>query len=213
MSGKYKVYPNVRIGKNAQIDDNIVIGYPPKGKKPGEIRTVIGDNAFIRSHTVIYAGNRIGDGFSTGHNVLIRELNNIGNNVSIGSHTVVEHRTKIMDNVRIHSNCFICEYSILGKKVWIGPCVIFTNALHPLCPHLKKCIKGPAVREGAKIGAGSILLPRVEIGKGSLIGAGAVIVKDIPQNKVAVGSPGRVIKDISRLRCPFGYTKHPYRPK
>jgi len=35
----------------------------------------------------------------------------------------------------------------------------------------------------------------VTIGRGSVIGAGAVVVRDIPEYKVAVGNPARVVKD------------------
>jgi UDP-3-O-[3-hydroxymyristoyl] glucosamine N-acyltransferase len=53
--------------------------------------TIIGNGAVIRSHTVIYAGNVIGDRFQTGNKANIRELNRIGNDVSIGTLSVVEH--------------------------------------------------------------------------------------------------------------------------
>ena len=72
---------NVSIGKNPTIGEYVDIGLYPEG-----LKTVIGDAATIRSHTVIYAGNKIGNDFQTGHGILIRENNVIGNNVSIGSH-------------------------------------------------------------------------------------------------------------------------------
>ena len=94
-----KIYKNVKIGKNCEIGDFVIIGVPSKGKKNGELKTVIGDNAVIRSHTVIYAGNVIGDNFQTGHHVMIREENNVGNNVSIGTDTVLEHLVNIDNGV------------------------------------------------------------------------------------------------------------------
>jgi acetyltransferase-like isoleucine patch superfamily enzyme len=51
----YRLYPNVQLGENVQIGDYVIIGHPPRGKGPGELPVVIGDNAVIRSHTVIYA--------------------------------------------------------------------------------------------------------------------------------------------------------------
>ncbi len=127
----FKVYPNVILGKNVIIGDYCIIGHPPKGKKSGELKTVIGDNAVIRSHTVIYAGNEIGSNFQTGHHVLIRAHNKIGRNVSIGTNSVIEHHIRIADGVRMHTSVFIPEYSELKKSCWIGPNVVFTNALHP----------------------------------------------------------------------------------
>ncbi len=82
----YKIYKNVKTGKNCEIGIYVVIGFPPKGKKDGDLETIMGDNAIIRSHTVIYAGNEIGDNFQTGHGTFLREVNKIGNNVSVGTH-------------------------------------------------------------------------------------------------------------------------------
>ena len=33
---EHKIYPNVSIGKNAVIEEYVIIGVPPRGKKPGE---------------------------------------------------------------------------------------------------------------------------------------------------------------------------------
>ena len=43
------------------------------------------------------------------------------------------------------------------------------------------------------IGAGTIVLPRVEIGNRVVIGAGSVITKSIPENSVVVGNPAKAI--------------------
>lgn len=56
--------------------------------------------------------------------------------------------------------------------------------------------KGIRVREGAWIGANSIILPGVVIGKNSVIGAGSVVTKSIDDYSIAVGCPARVIGRI-----------------
>jgi acetyltransferase-like isoleucine patch superfamily enzyme len=201
MKDNVKILKNVKIGKDAQIQDFVIIGVPPKGKSEGELETIIGDNAIIRSHSVIYAGNKIGDNFQTGHGVTIREQNVIGSNVSIGTKSVIEHHVKIEDNVRIHSQAFVPEFCLLKKNSWIGPKVVFTNAKYPKSMDAKKTLRGPIVEEDAKIGANSTILPGVTIGKGSLIGAGSVVAKNIPAKKVATGNPAEVIKDIGSLKA------------
>jgi acetyltransferase-like isoleucine patch superfamily enzyme len=205
-----KIYPNVEIGEGAEIGDFCIIGLPPKGKAPGELVTRIGKGAVIRSHTVIYAGNEIGEGFNSGHSALIREENKIGDHVSIGSHTVIEHHLEIQDGVRIHSQAFVPEFTVLEKGCWIGPNVVFTNAYHPLCKHVKECLKGATVRSGAKIGANTTVLPDVEIGAGALVGAGSVVVKDVEPGAVMAGVPARKLKDISELTCPYDLCERPY---
>ena len=48
------------------------------------------------------------------------------------------------------------------------------------------------------IGGNVVVLPGVKIGDNCVIGAGSVVVKDIPENSVAVGNPCKVIKKIEQ---------------
>lgn len=210
MTETFRIYKNVILGPDTSIGDYVILGVPPGGKTEGELETRIGANAVIRSHTVIYAGNVIGSGFATGHGALVRESNAIGNRVSIGSHSIVEHHVTIEDGVRIHSGAFIPEFSVLEEGCWIGPHVVFTNVLHPLCPEVSKCIKGPTIHRGAKIGANSTLLPSVVVGEMALVAAGSVVVHDVPARAVVAGNPAKVIKSIDELGCPWEYVAHPY---
>lgn len=205
-----RIYPNTRLGAGTVVGDWVIIGEPPKGCAEGELETVIGANSVIRSHTVIYAGNTIGDNFQTGHGALVREKNTIGNNVSIGSHTVIEHHLDIANGVRIHSAAFLPEYTVLEEDAWIGPHVVFTNVLHPMCHGVAKCIKGPRICRGAKIGAASVILPHVVVGAMSVVGSGSVVVDDLPQRVVAAGNPAKIIRSIDEIKCPWEYVEHPY---
>ena len=195
------IFENVTVGEDSLIEAWVILGEPPRGHAAGELSTVIGRQAVIRSHSVIYAGNRIGERFQTGHGVMLRELNEIGDDVSIGTHSIIEHHVKIGQQVRIHSNVFIPEYSIIEAGAWIGPNVVFTNALYPLSRDAKQTLTGPHILAGAKIGANATLLPGVIIGKNALVGAGAVVVAHVPDGKVVVGNPARVIKDVSEIEA------------
>lgn len=193
------LHPNVSIGEGGRVEEFVVIGVPPSGVGSGGLRVLIGPNARIRSHSVLYAGNTIGERFQSGHGVLVRESNEIGDDVSIGSHTVIEHHVRIGNRARVHSNAFIPEFSIIEEGAWIGPNVVLTNALYPLSPGAKSHLRGPLIRAGAKIGANATLLPGVSIGRGALVGAGAVVVHDVPDGAVVVGNPARVVKQITDI--------------
>jgi acetyltransferase-like isoleucine patch superfamily enzyme len=193
------IHSNVHLGEGHQISEFVIVGAPPRDLRPGELETSIGPHAILRSHTVIYAGNRIGARFQTGHAVMVRELNEIGDDVSIGTQSIIEHHVKIGNRVRIHSGVFIPEYSVLEDDTWIGPKVVFTNAVYPLSSDSKSSLKGPHLMTGSKIGGNSTLLPGVVIGRNALVGAGAVVVDDVPDDKVVVGNPARIVRDVREL--------------
>ena len=183
-----------------QIGGFVIIGEPPAGTRPGEmVETHMGPGALVRSHTVIYAGNRIGANFQTGHGVLIREFNEIGSDVSVGSGSIIEHHVKIGNRVRMHSGVFIPEFSTIEDDCWFGPHVVLTNARYPGSPDAKANLKGPVIGRGAKIGANATILPGVVIGSGALVGAGAVVSKDVPPGVVVAGVPAREINRIANL--------------
>jgi acetyltransferase-like isoleucine patch superfamily enzyme len=198
------IYPNVKLGKNCIVEDFVIIGASPRGYETGELETTIGDNPVIRSHTVIYAGNKIGDNFQTGNKANIREFNEIGDDVSIGTLSVVEHHVKIGNKVKIHTQAFIPEFTILEDECWIGPNVVITNAKYPKSPNVKFKLKGAHIMKYAIIGANSTLLPGIIIGEYSLVGAGSVVTKDVPSGCVVAGNPAKIINSIDKL---------PYREK
>ena len=92
-----------------------------------------------------------------------------------------------------------CEIFI-GDHVMIGPNVVLATGTHPVNPRLRyqqaQYNLPIHIEENVWIGAGSVVLPGVTIGKNSVIGAGSVVTKDIPANVVAAGSPCRVLRQI-----------------
>jgi len=195
----YRIFEKVLFGHGTVLEDFCIVGAPPRGLRDGELPTIIGDNAVIRSHTVIYAGNVIGNNFQTGNKVNIRESNRIGDDVSIGTLSVVEHHVTIGNRVRVHTQVFIPEFSVLEDGCWIGPNVVLTNAKYPQSPGVKDRLKGPVVRAGAKLGANATLLPGVIVGENALVGAGSVVVRDVPAGAVVAGNPARVIRHVADL--------------
>lgn len=206
---KYLICKNVHLGKNIQIQPGVVIGLPPYGKKNGEFETIIGDNAIIRSNTIIYAGVKIGNDFQTGHNVVIRENNEIGDGFNIWNNSVLSPHNKIGNRVKIHCNCFV-ESSLLEDGVFLAPGVVITDDLHPVCPKWKECVGGVTVGKNVSIGGNVTLLPGVIIGHNSLVGAGSVVTKNVPSDSVVVGNPAKVIKKMEHLKCQKKLFQRPY---
>ena len=54
----------------------------------------------------------------------------------------------------------------------------------------------PIIGDNVTLGVNVTIIGGVTIGNNVVIGAGSVVVKDIPDNCVAVGNPCRVIKTL-----------------
>src|SRR3989338_7306492 len=145
---KKLTYKNVLLGKNPTIEPNVQLGISAADLPP----LVIGDDARIRSGTVIYAATQIGHHLETGHYVVIREKNEIGDHFSIWAHSVVDYGCKIGNGVKIHTSCYVAQYTCIEDNVFLAPGVIIANDFHPGSKFSRRCMKGPVIKKGAQIG-------------------------------------------------------------
>lgn len=87
----------------------------------------------------------------------------------------------------------------LGNNVHITEGVRFLNhdagvlIFKKVIPDLE-ITKPICVGNDVYIGTNAMILPGVKIGNKVIIGAGAIVTKDVPDNSVVVGVPGRVIE-------------------
>lgn len=174
----------VSIGKGSTIQDNVILG----STEDGELE--IGENAIIRSGSVIYSKVRIGNNFKGGHNILVRENTEIGDNVLVGTNSVVEGDCKIGKNVAIQTGVYVTKYTVIEDGVFMGPFCVTTNDKYMF---YGAELKGPVIKEGAKIGANVTILPGIVIGRGAVVGSGAVVTKDVADGEVVAGNPARRI--------------------
>ena len=112
-------------------------------------------------------------------------------------------KISIGEKSRIHGTCIHAYTSIsIGRHCLIAAnCQIIDSSGHDLSfddVYNRVNTVGdsrPIVIEDAVwIGANSIILPGVTIGKGSVVAAGSVVVKDVPAMSVVAGNPAKVIK-------------------
>lgn len=112
-----------------------------------------------------------------------------GYNIELGENTYINFNCNFVDDGKI----------IIGKNVLFGPSVTIATVGHPLDPTMREYMYTAPVKIGDNvwIGAGAVICPGVTIGNGSVIGAGSVVVKDIPENCIAVGNPCKVLREIN----------------
>ena len=102
-------------------------------------------------------------------------------------------------NVFINYGCKLVDGGAItiGDDVLIGPGCTIVTANHAVDPVRRRKgymrLKPVTIGDNVWIGAGVTICPGVTIGRDSVIGAGSVVVKDIPEDSVAVGNPCRVI--------------------
>ena len=114
--------------------------------------------------------------------------------------------TYINPNVIMVKDKYSTEVIIrIGDRVAISPGVIIISASAPNNSLLKdnyyvkkNLIKteNVIIKNDVWVGAGSIILPAITIGKESIIGAGAVVTKDVPERSIVAGIPAKIIRRI-----------------
>jgi maltose O-acetyltransferase len=128
----------------------------------------------------------------------------VGTNVDIQTPFYCDYgcHIEVGNNFFANFNCVFldCNYIRMGDNVFLGPAVQIYAAFHPILASER--IKGPelalpvTIGDNVWIGGGSIISAGVTIGSNTTIGAGSVVVKDIPENVVAVGNPCKVIRKL-----------------
>lgn len=153
----------------------------------------------------------IGESTRVWAQVQIREGAKIGRNCIIGRNTYIDFDVCVGDNVKIQNNSSLYVGLTVEDGVFIGPHVIFTNDKLPRAINPNGTLKSAAdwhvgktlVRYGAALGAGTVVVTGVTIGRWAMVGSGSVVSKDVPDHALVVGNPARVIGWVSAtgVRC------------
>ena len=114
-----------------------------------------------------------------------------GYNIEIGENFFANHNMVVLD----------CAKVKFGNNVFVAPNCGFYTAGHPIDAERRnqglEYAYPITVGDNVWIGAGVQVMPGVTIGSNVVIGGGSVVVKDIPDNVVAVGNPCRVVRSIT----------------
>jgi acetyltransferase-like isoleucine patch superfamily enzyme len=113
--------------------------------------------------------------------------------VSIGANCAINHGVFILGNAGIT----IGENVVLSAR-----CMLMDAGLSPDGdfgrPETRHYDNRPIVIEdGAWIGAGSIILQGVTVGRSSIVGAGSVVTRDVPPLTIVAGNPARVVRHLA----------------
>lgn len=134
------------------------------------------------------------------------------NRFEIGKRTTIEDFTTINngsgdvilgDRVRVGIGSVIIGPVTMGNGSGLGQHVFVAGFNHGYEDGSRNSsvqpltIRPTVIEDDAHIGANSVVVAGVRIGKRVQVGAGSVVTKDIPPFSVAVGNPARVVKQFN----------------
>jgi acetyltransferase-like isoleucine patch superfamily enzyme len=197
------VYPGTVLGEGCKILDYAVVGKQPtlgprSTAKREELPPLeLGAGTIVSTGAIVFAGTVIGERGIVGDQACVRERCTIGDDVVIGRGALIENDTTVGSLTKIQADAYVTAYTTVEERVFIAPRVITANDNFMGRTEKRHALrKGPTIRRGARVGAGAVLCPAVEIGEEAFVGAGAVVVKDVPPRVVVVGNPARVLRDV-----------------
>ena len=172
-------FHNIKYGKNFILRGQINLY--------GEGKIVIGDNVTLNSNIVF---NPIGGISGISFHAAEGSIISIGNNVGISNSALVSQGPgiEIEDDVMIGGSCKIYDTDFHS--------ITYAERIQYPDPGIK--MGKVVIKQGAFIGAHSIILKGVTIGRYSVVGAGSVVTKDVPDNEIWAGNPARFIRKIEK---------------
>ena len=147
-------------------------------------------NPYVRSNKLsVIVDSEIGEGTVVRDHVNLYKCR-IGRNCKIESFVYIEEGVVIGDECKLKPFVYIPSGVTIEDGVFLGPNVKFTNDKHPRVSGDWELLRTIVCR-GASIGAGSVILPGVRIGRNAMVGAGSVVTKDVQDEQVVYGNPAR----------------------
>ena len=160
----------------------------------------------IKQTAQVHDSAELGVGTTVWELAQIREGARLGKGCIVGRGAYVGSGVQIGDHVKLQNFALVYEPARLGDGVFVGPAVVLTNDHNPRSVDPDGQLKrggdweavGVDVGEGASLGARSVCVAPVRVGRWAMVAAGAVVTKDVPDFALVVGVPARRIGWVGR---------------
>jgi acetyltransferase-like isoleucine patch superfamily enzyme len=148
--------------------------------------------------TALVASRSIGDGTRIWAFVNILAGARVGRDCNICDRCFVENDVVLGDRVTVKCGVSLYDGLAVENDAFVGPDVVFANDPRPRSGKRLAAYPRTRIREGASLGAGSIVLPGVTVGRFAMVGAGALLTRDVPDFALVYGNPARVHGHVCR---------------
>jgi UDP-2-acetamido-3-amino-2,3-dideoxy-glucuronate N-acetyltransferase len=148
----------------------------------------------------------LGEGTTIWELAQIREGARLGRGCNVGRGAYVGPGVRIGDHVKLQNYALVYEPAVLADGVFVGPAAVLTNDHYPRAvgPGGEPKRGGDwepvavVVGEGASLGARSVCVAPVRIGRWALVAAGAVVTADVADFALVAGVPARRVGWVGR---------------
>lgn len=177
---------------NAEIHRKIINGYPVLGG----FDWIISHSKSRQIHVALGIGN------PKTKEMLAKKLENLSSNIFFPS--LIHPSVIISEHVELGKGNIICAGNILTCNIKLKDFVTINLSctighdvvIEDFVTILPGCnISGNVhIKKRVEIGTNTAIIQGIEIGENTIIGAGATVVKSLPSNCTAVGTPAKPIK-------------------
>ena len=183
-----KLYPLLlgTVGRNVTFGSHVTLRHPHKVRIGDNV--VIDDGCCLDAKGTDNQGIQIGSGVFIGRNTILSCKNG---DIVIDDEANVGFNTEIFSAARVH----------VGRKVLIAAYTYLVGGDHmydrvdiPVLDQPRNA-RGIDVGDHVWLGAHVVVTDGSTIGRDAIIGAGAVVVGEIPEYAIAVGTPAKVVRD------------------
>lgn len=192
------------LGDGVVVEEGAVLGKRPRSMAASTKQVVvprapltIGAGAQVCANAVLYVGVEVGEACFVGDLASIRERTIVGADSIVGRGVHLECDVHIGRRVNVYTASYLCEHTLVEDRVFVGAGVSSAAGLRMnWLRGFPGNEKGPTLRTGCRIGTGSMLYPRIEIGREAVVAAGSVVMEDVPEGVVVMGNPARPVRRV-----------------